>query len=268
MRIGWLADPAGAVIGGAELASDMLRRTAPPGYEILLCSPSAVQAADAYVVMNCTCFDARVIPQLAEAPVVKVVSDWWEGGDPVLRAWLLDSSVLVVLRSPLHRSFFPWPIRAPVALLPSPLALESFREAALPENERNGRAVWLSQMTSGWKGERQAARWAEAQGIHIDFYGAGPYAPEEGSFVHIRGQIPYERVPELLGASTWFVFLPQRPGSFGRTVVEAWAAACRLVTNRNPGALWWIENRPEDLDRGAPLFWEAFDQAVAGQPAA
>jgi hypothetical protein len=267
MRIGWLADPPEDVVGGAELASAALRAAAPAGYRVAPCLPDAIVPADAYVVMNCTRYGASVLQQLAEAPVIKVVSDWWEWGDPHLRAWLLESSALVVLRSPIHRANFPWPIAAPVQLLPSPLDLAAFRKHALPAEQRNGRAVWLGQMTSGWKGEQQAARWATAQQIHIDFYGAGPFVPDESEYVHLRGQIQYADVPDVLGSYTWFVFLPQRPGSFGRTVVEAWAAGCRLVANTNPGALWWIENRPADLDHGALLFWQALDRTLGGDRA-
>ena len=42
MRIGWLADSAGALRGGAEISSDTLVAAAPPGVEIVMCPPGSI----------------------------------------------------------------------------------------------------------------------------------------------------------------------------------------------------------------------------------
>jgi glycosyltransferase involved in cell wall biosynthesis len=59
----------------------------------------------------------------------------------------------------------------------------------------------------------------------------------------------------LLAQYETFVFLPTVIEPFGRLVVEAWAAGCRIVTNNLVGAKWWIENEPGKLDTAAQDFW-------------
>jgi hypothetical protein len=54
-----------------------------------------------------------------------------------------------------------------------------------------------------------------------------------------------------------FVFLPTAFEPCGRAVIEAWAAGCRLVLNRNVGARHWIEREPEALETAAENFWRA-----------
>ena len=60
--------------------------------------------------------------------------------------------------------------------------------------------------------------------------------------------------PEILGRYERFVFLPTTVEPFGRAVVEAWAAGCELIVNRNVGALHWLEN-PAGLRTAAADFW-------------
>jgi glycosyltransferase involved in cell wall biosynthesis len=55
------------------------------------------------------------------------------------------------------------------------------------------------------------------------------------------------------------VFLPSGLEPFCRTVAEAWAAGCEVVTNRLVGALHWIENEPEKLESAAADFWEVVE---------
>ena len=60
-----------------------------------------------------------------------------------------------------------------------------------------------------------------------------------------------------------FVFLPTEPEPFSRTTVEAWAAGCKLVVNRNIGALHWIENDPQALSTASERLWGIVSE-VAG----
>jgi len=52
-----------------------------------------------------------------------------------------------------------------------------------------------------------------------------------------------------------FVFLPTVIEPFGRTVAEAWAAGCEIVTNGLVGARYWLEENPDALDTAAEDFW-------------
>ena len=103
------------------------------------------------------------------------------------------------------------------------------------------------------KGLLQAFEWAE-ENEPVDFWGVAavqvaavargsrPRAPSRPSTCR-RSSARYER----------FVFLPTTVEPFGRAVVEAWAAGCELIVNRNVGALHWLEN-PDGLEhRGRRL---------------
>ena len=63
-------------------------------------------------------------------------------------------------------------------------------------------------------------------------------------------------MPELLAKYERFVFLPMVLEPFGRTVVEAWAAGCAVVTNGLVGARYWIERDDGAIESAASDFWE------------
>ena len=69
--------------------------------------------------------------------------------------------------------------------------------------------------------------------------------------IRAKGHVPPEYVPEILGRYERFVFLPTTVEPFGRAVVEAWAAGCELIVNRNVGALHWLEDPTGLRDGGA-----------------
>lgn len=82
-------------------------------------------------------------------------------------------------------------------------------------------------------------------------------------FIRFHGQAPYERMPYILGRAERLVFFPSWPEAFGRAVVEAWAAGCELLLREGRvGSAWWIENAPEELERGVEMFWEAVESVL------
>jgi glycosyltransferase involved in cell wall biosynthesis len=268
LRVGWLRDH-WPQIGGAELSADARAAAAPAGVEIVPCPPGAVDPrCDVYVVNQSNQYTLADAAAFNDRPVFKVVPDWWEGGDPALRRWLLRHAALVFFASPLHRDLFRWPVAAPTMLCPAPLDLAPFRAAAARAGARRG-AVWVGQMTSPWKGYEEAVAWARRRRRRLDFYGRGPYAPSPGPYVRVFDEVPYAQLPALLARYRTLVFLPRRPQPFPRILVEAWAAGCELVTSGANGASWWIENAPAELDRGAERFWSAvLDSVGAAVPAA
>lgn len=76
------------------------------------------------------------------------------------------------------------------------------------------------------------------------------------------GQVGYDDVPRLFARYERFLFLPDAVEPFGRTVIEAWAAGCDLVINRNVGALWWLANDQAAIHQAAARFWEAVRVAL------
>ena len=69
-------------------------------------------------------------------------------------------------------------------------------------------------------------------------------------------EVDYDDLPMLLAQYRMFVSLPTVIEPFGRTIAEAWAAGCELVTNRLVGAVHWIENDPDAIRTAAADFWK------------
>jgi len=255
MRIGWIADPAGDFKGGAELSSEELVAAAPDWADIVPCPPGAVSAdVDAYVAMNVTQYDASLIPLLAQKRVVKSVRDMWPIGDDELRSWLLDSAVVTIFNSPVHRSWFLYPVNTITEIVPPPMNLEPFREAAQRSKHREG-VIWIGAMHRH-KGILEATHWARINKELVDFYGGGSAVPRQERYVCYRGPVPYGDVPELMARYEKFLYTPRVLDGFGRTVCEANAAGCALVLGGLVGAKWWLDNDPDALDHGAAMFWQ------------
>ena len=260
MVIGWLHDDMG-MIGGAELSSDALRAAAPDWVDgTIYCPPhKRPPKVDAFVVQNCILYGKQWISALQRVPVIKGNRDIWYAGSITLRRWLLRNAKLLTFNSPMAEQAFGKSYTAPVEIMPPPLVLDAFRAAARPESEREG-AVFVGRIEPG-KGVHRAIDWALDNNIPLDVYGgiAVPYVDwsEGEGLVRYCGEAPYAAIPEIMGRAKYFVLLPTRVEPFGRTVGEAWAAGCELIVNEHVGAMWWIENRPEDVGRGAEMFWNA-----------
>lgn len=252
MRVAWLADD-GDYIGGAELTQAEFREAAPDGIVIVQVPPETLELAsecDAACVFNCVSYPEATLRALTGRPVVRYWNDVAPHGSEKLTRWLLANSTNVFC-SPLHWERFPWlnGNRPEYHLIPPPVDLGRFQEACKRHPERAG-AVALGPWMNPGKAPHLALEWAQAKGVEITFGGGGPFAPQ-GSLA-----IAYEDVPELLAQHETFVHLPTALEPFGRTVAEAWAAGCKVVTNRLVGARWWIEEQPEALDTAAEDFWK------------
>jgi len=250
-----LADGVGAVKGGAELSSEMLVQNAPGWAEVVPCTPEAVvEDVDSYVALNCTTYDASVIPVLENRPVVKSVRDQWPVGNDELRTWFLNNAKVTVFNSPPHHWWFMYPVHTPVEYVPPPVDLERFREAARDAGEREG-TMWLGAMHRH-KGILEAVHWARENKVVVDFYGRGSAIPQSEQYVRYCGWVDYGEVPGLMARYKQLLYLPRAPDGFGRVVVEAWASGLELIVDKeNVGAWWWIKNRPQDLERGVGMFW-------------
>lgn len=264
VTIGWLADQPG-FIGGTEISSKMLIAAAPEWCKIVQCPPDRrPPAVDAFIVQNCLSYTERWIGELGKKPVIKQMRDRWHWGDPLLRRWLLDSSQLLVFNSPSHVTNFPYEINAPCKLIPPPVEVRRFKQAAASRQDDRLGNIWLGRIHPG-KGTGLAIDWAIRNGETLDFYG---YFGYDGwvnvpGFAYYRGPYTQEELPDLLARYKRFIFMPLEPESFSRTTVEAWASGCELILDGDIGALWWIANRPDDIERGAELFWEVVKDALA-----
>lgn len=252
LRVGWIADEPG-YIGGAELTAQEFAAAAPDGIEVvelpqtdhlLAYPPLRWQTCDVFVVHNCVHLPAAAIEMLKTKPVVKYVHDAWPHGDREVRNWLLANAQLM-FTSPLHVEMFEWLLpQGPPVLCAPPMNLELFREAC--ESATSVKAAALMLANNG-KGLAEAYAWAVGAGVKLDVYGHGTAA----------GPVDPVDVPALMASYEHFVHIPTEPEPFGRTVVEAFAAGCRVQVNVNVGALWWVQEHPEFLEPGvaAEFFW-------------
>lgn len=248
MKVGFLFDFLG-VAGGAEYNIGAYQAAAPSGVELVDCPPGRpLPDCDVYVVSNCVQYQAWITPALRGKRVIKVVNDVWPIADETLRAWLLENAEPVLV-SPLLYESVTWRFKRPVRYVPSVIDLARLRDAAAHATERSG-AVWVGRCFAS-KGIDEARAWAQQNGIRLDIYGEGPDKPADG-----LGVVSQEALPETLAAHDWFVFLPRETDPCPRTVIEAWAAGCKLALNSMQGASWWIENDPDALENAAARFWD------------
>jgi glycosyltransferase involved in cell wall biosynthesis len=247
MRVAWLSDPANAdgTVGGAELTQAEFRATAP--VEVVEIPPDeleAIRGCDVAVLHNIVYYPDTVTVALEGLPVVKYWHDTGPHVQPAVRAWL-DENATQVCCSPLQARYM---ILDPDLVIPPPVDLARFRLAKQRNGTERKRAVCVGPFMNPGKAPSLALEWVR-KSDGIDFYGGGPYAPPGSRHVD------YDEVPALLASYETFVHLPTVLEPFGRTVVEAWAAGCKIVTNNLVGAKWWIEHDQEGLETAAEDFW-------------
>ena len=258
-RIGWVADGVGAFRGGAELSSEALVAAAPDWVEIIPCPPDDISTdVDAYVVLNVVEYSASAIPVFAQRVVIKSVRDMWVEGNDELREWLLDNAAVTVFNSPVHRSWFPYPVNTPTEVVPPPVDLERFREAAKRSTKREG-TIWIGAMHRH-KGILEAVHWAREHKEIVHFYGAGTAIPSQEAYVWYHGKVDYDNVPDLMARYEKFLYLPRVLDGFGRTVIEADACGLELILDGLIGSQWYLENNRAALETGAERFWEVVDE--------
>jgi glycosyltransferase involved in cell wall biosynthesis len=263
VKIGWLADQVG-IVGGAELSGHALIQHAPEWAEVRFCPNNRRPPDDIelFILQNVVTYGRRWNDILAQGKIIKHFRDPWHPGDPVFRRFVLDNVDKVLFNSPLAMGKCPWPFDAPVGFAPPPVDLEAFRSAAQDEREGNifvGRVDML-------KGYHRAFDWALRNGETLDVYGKlGRNVYIDEPFVNYHGEQPYAALPAIYGKAKRFIFLPAGRESYSRTTVEAWAAGCELVLDREKiGAVWWIEQHPESLDEGpaCEMFWQEVGEVI------
>jgi hypothetical protein len=255
MRVAWLADLSntdGSGPGGAEMTQAEFCAAAPDGVEIVYVAKDRLGDAgdcDIACVFNVALYPEETVQALEGKRVVRYWNDVAPHGSPDLTRWLLANSMNVFC-SPLHYERFPWinGNKPEYALIPPPVDLQPFRKAAQASQERSG-AVSVASWRGWGKTPDLAQQWAQGNG-GIDFYGGGQCAPP-GSV-----QVPYEQLPGLLAKYETFVYLPTAIEPFCRTVAEAHAAGCEIVTNRLVGANYWLQCDPGAIDTAPEDFWK------------
>lgn len=230
-------------IGGAELT---MREFAAAG------ETCDIEDAETVVVGNCVSFGPEVIAAFVGKRVIRYHNDLARHENPELREWL-DRNATHIFTSPLHQQRYG--LDGVWLNIPPALDLSRFRPSR--QSKRNGNrsgAVCIASFQNHGKGAQLLAEYAKANG-GLTVYGTGACVPASPD-IDFQGPLPYENVQNVLWGAETFVHLPTAIEPFGRAVVEAWAAGCRLVINGNVGARHWIENQPEKLESAADDFWK------------
>jgi hypothetical protein len=230
-----LADDPG-YIGGAELTMREFANAAPDSVDLV-----PVEEAETVVVGNCWLVGDAERALLRDKRVVRFIHDE-RGPGPI------DSDERIFY-SPLQRDH----VGLDGELCPAPIALDQFRPTRQTRRHREG-ACAVGTWGHPGKGQALLVEWAAEHGP-LDVYGFGQFIPRGEGIVY-HGELDPAAVPTTLWKHETFVHLPTQVEGYGRGVVEAWAAGCRLVINGNVGAAYWIENAPEALVDPAARFWE------------
>lgn len=256
MNVAFIADQGNAdgTIGGAELTMREFAAAAPAAVTL-----TDIADADTVVIGNCVSLQPDITDTLAGKRVIRYHNDLARHEHPVLREWL-EQHADHVFTSPLHQRLYgldgDWPN------IPPPIDLDAFRPSR--QTRRHGKrtgACAIAPWQNTGKGQHLLAEWAAKNG-GIDIYGPGPYVPQSPD-LNYCGLLDPDRVAQTLWQYETFVHLPTAPEPFGRAVVEAWAAGCKLVVNRQIGALHYIQDAPDKLQTAASDFWALIAEPVA-----
>ena len=265
VKIGWLKDNPG-FIGGAEVSWSILMQNAPNWVKLIYCPPNKRPPdVDLFIVQNNVQYDKRWIEELSLKPVIKQIRDPWAVGDSVLRRWLLDNSELLIFNSQPHIDYFGFNFTRPFAIIPPPIDLATYQEAALPVNEREGN-IFVGRV-GPTKGAHLAIDWALQTGERLDLYGQN-FGHSYGALpdnIQFHGFVHHARMPYIMGKAKRLLLFPMWIESFGRVVAEAWAAGCGLLVEpiERVGAMWWIEQQQDDIGNGVAMFWDAVAEVLA-----
>jgi hypothetical protein len=245
VRVTILRDPGNAdgTIGGAELTLHEFAAAAPDGVEF-----TDLDDADAVIVGNCVTYPESLKGRLSGKRVTRYFNDLDPHSPRALRSWFLRHAECI-FTSPLHAERFDAPPKR-YHLIPPPLDVDRFRP---PANAKRQGTVSIGTWQSPSKGAQMVERWAAGNGT-VTVYGTGIYYPG-GRDIDYRGPIPYVDIPETLWQYERFIHLPMVTEPFGRAVAEAHIAGCKVITNRNVGATYWLD-KVEQIESAAEDFWK------------
>lgn len=245
MKVGWLHDGGNAdgTMGGAELTQAEFRAAAPEGVEIIDCAPAEVEPdLDVYVAHNIVYYSLADL-----APTKGRLVKYWHDVGPHMSDDVLEqlADERQVCCSPLQRGYLGLD---EAQLIPPALDLDRFQSAGQQNGRPRRGIVALGPWMNYGKTPRPVLEWAEDR--QVDFFGTGPLAPPGAR------EVDYDDMPELLAHYETYVHLPLVIEPFGRGVVEAWAAGCKIITNNLVGARYWIEKNPKRLETASEDFWK------------
>jgi hypothetical protein len=223
----------GQFAGGAEMLDWDMVAAAPEGVEVTWLGPERWEEAfdyDRVVITGTDMLGQQAMLELAEVkPLVWVHH---EQQRTAARAYLLGMAEPFVCMSDLHaESESEWTGVSP-EVCNGWIDLSDVRP-----NVKGDWALWAAR-NHPQKGRLAARMWAAANKVEL----------------RELSDVPRREVLDAMQDARWFVFMPQRLDACPRTLIEAEAAGCEIVTNhhagrRRPGPL--LEVMEEERER----FW-------------
>ena len=253
VKVAWLAD---AFELAGRRRADRRRSSAPRrrrGVESSTARParwSALAGCDVACVHNSVTYPAETVEALAGKPVLRYWHDLARPGSAGRPA--ADPLGARARDERLHLAAAPRPL--PARASPGERASDPARDRprALTRAQARKRprgACWLG--SGQHAGQGAAAGVRVGRGATSRSTSGGTLAVAETAARRAsRARSRTTTCRRSCGSTERFVFLPTHPEPFGRAVVEAWAAGCELIVNRNVGALHWLEH-PDALERAA-----------------
>ena len=204
----------GQYAGGAEMVDADMVAAAPDGVEVVWVPPDRWEEAldaDRVVITGTDLLSDVAMVRLAdEAPVVWVHHQ--QDPSPA-RAYLLRKAFPFVGMSDLHvRAEEGW------AGVLGEVCSGWIDVSGIEQGPKGGHALWAAR-NHPQKGLLSARFWAAREGVEL----------------RELTDVPRDQVLAGMAEARWFVFLPTRLDACPRTLIEAEAAGCDIVTNGNAG---------------------------------
>jgi len=137
-----------------------------------------------------------------------------------------------------------------------------------PGDEPGEGHLWLSGY-SRQKGPRSLWEWSEENEIHVDVYGYGvpKVYLKQSRYCHIKGVVPYKKIPKLLRQYRSLVHLPKGNEAGSRVFIEAILSGLSVITTPFEGDLSFDEpynaQKWQERIRKAPQeFWRIVLQVL------
>lgn len=258
MKVAWIQDlnPWTELGGAQQTDKTHILSGIKKEHEIEIMLPgqdtSLLKWADTTIVSNASAFPIQMFREMKK-PYVFFLHDYWALCKwrlyyPMLEKckdchikpnWLpiLQGSSLIIWLSPLHREswLFTYPelVSHPFALVPSPVSPDLFFDM---NTERKGAIAVSSGLV--FKGRERFVEWAE-KNSETEITLLGPSEGDLPANVKVINFVPQAEMNALYNKHKIFVHLPTTPMPFDRSVAEAYLAGCRVIGNKNIGALSW-----------------------------
>ena len=182
---------------------------------------------------------------------------------------LFDNAIFNVFLSPLHLKLTvkKYPNLTNSVIIPSPIDLSKFK----PNNvQAKGNYLYFGNIYKG-KGIDKVLKEFKDKGKKLCFAGQfwDPSFKEEIMKDHTYlGEIPYDKIPELLNNFEYFIRYTPLKESFGRSTVEALACGCKIISNNKIGADSFDCSEKELIekcDRAPKVFWDKIEKVIKNE---